>query len=76
MDYANQVQVQADNLTWAKQVENREIQSLFLFYAPLKKVITDTMYMELIVKPIHILYIMEINNTNISQGLKLLVILY
>jgi len=34
MDYANQVQVQADNLTWAKQVENREIQSLFLFYAP------------------------------------------
>jgi len=76
MDYANQVQVQANNLTWAKQVENREIQSLSLFYVPLKKVITDTMYMELIVKPIYILYTMEINNTNISQGLKLLVISY
>ena len=37
---------------------------------------TETVYMEPAVKPMHVLHAKEINNTNASQGLKLLVITY
>ena len=41
MDYADCIQAQANNLTWAEQVENGEVQSPSLSYAPLTDVILD-----------------------------------
>ena len=76
IDYANQVQVQTNNLTQVEQVENRKVQSSSLFYASLKEVTIDTACIEPTVKPMHISYAMKINNTNASQYLKPSVILY
>jgi len=41
IDYADCIQAQAKNLTCAEQVENGEIQSLSLSYAPIKNVMLD-----------------------------------
>jgi len=41
MDYADCIQAQANNLTWAEQVENGEVQSPSLSYTSLKDVILD-----------------------------------
>ena len=76
IDYADQVQVQTNNLTQAEQVENGKVQSLSLFYAPLKEITIDTVCMEPTVKLMHVPYAMKINNANTSQCLKPLVILY
>ena len=70
IDYADHIQVQADNMTWTEQVENGEVQSSSLFYAPLKNVMLDTVYMEPVVELIYVLYTTEINNATTFQGLE------
>ena len=61
MNYAECIQAQANNLFWTEQVENREVHSLSLSYATLKKVIPDTMSMGHTVESIHISHAVEIN---------------
>jgi len=75
MDYAECIQVQARNLSWAKQVKNGKVQHFFLSYTSLKNITLETMNMKPAVKHVHIPYILKTNNTFVL-GLELLVILY
>jgi len=75
MNYAECIQVQAKNLSWAKQVKNGKVQHFSLSYTPLKNITLKTMNMKPTVKHVHIPYILETNNTFVL-GLELLVILY
>jgi len=63
-------------LTWAEQVEIREVQSPFLSYAPLKEEMNDTISIKPIVKFMYVPCTMEINDKSASQGLEPLVIPY
>jgi len=60
----------ANNLTWAEQVKIGEVQSSSLSYASLKEEMKDTVSIELTVKPTHVSYITEMNNTSALQGLE------
>jgi len=62
MDYGDHVQAQANNITWA----NGEVQSPFLFYVSLKKAISDTVNIGLVVDSIYVSYVVEINSVNAS----------
>jgi len=57
MDYAECIQAQARNLSWAKQVKNRKVQDLSLPYTSLKDIILETMNMKSAVKHVHIPYV-------------------
>ena len=63
-------------ITWAEQVENREVESPSLFYMTVKEAITDTASMELTVEPMHIPYVTDINSASVSQDLEPSVIPY
>jgi len=63
-------------LTWAEQVELREVQSLFLFYILLKEEINDIVSIKPVVKFMHVSCTMKINDASASQGLEPLVIPY
>ena len=62
MDYGDHVQAQANNITWA----NGEVQSPSLFYVSLKKAISDTVNIGLVVDSIYVSYVVEINSVNAS----------
>jgi len=70
MNYAEYVQVQANNMTWVKQVKNKEVHSPSLFNVSLKEIISDTVSMRSTVKSIYIPHIRKINCENASQGLR------
>ena len=76
MDYAERVQAQASNMTWAEQVEHGEVHSLSLSYAPLKEVTPDTANMGPAVESMHVPHAAELNCENTPQDLEPLVIPY
>ena len=72
MDYADYIQAQSGNLTWAEQVEKGELQDpSSLSYAPL-----ETVPLEPVDNSMYIPHGIDTNNTLSSPSLEPLVILY
>ena len=76
MDYAEKVQISAKNLTWAEQVNNKTIQTLYLFYATVKEVKHSSSNKMLSVENTHIPYVEDTTNTYTPQSVELLAIPY
>ena len=66
INYIDCIQAQANNITWAEQVKNWEVQSPSLFYMSLKEVMSDTVSMRPAIKSMHVPHTVEINSTNTS----------
>jgi len=62
MDYAEQVQISANNLTWAEQVNNETIQTPYLSYATVKEVERSSSNKALSVENTHIFYVEDTMN--------------
>jgi len=62
MDYAEQVQISANNLTWAEQVNNETIQTHYLSYATVKEVEHSSSNKVLSVENTHISYVEDTMN--------------
>jgi len=73
MNHAERVQAMANNPTWAEQMDNDIIQTLFLSYITVKEGINVLMNSKV---PMHVLHMNETNNMYASQGIKPLIMPY
>ena len=62
MAYADRVQTLANNSFQAKQIKSAGLQESFFSYITIEKKINDTINIVLVIKPIHVPYIIKTNN--------------
>jgi len=87
IDHTQKVKAQANIFIWAKQIDNKNLQTLSLLYITIKEGTSNSANTMLINKSMHILHVIETiksytsqievnNNLTISQDIELFVIPY